>query len=447
MNVITPSLVITVAIEQILIFAPVFLTFRKELKYSRAATAGFFNLYLAASVIFICWGVQMPFTFFYWRGFCSIIALSVGILFCRPMFRLDLRILIFTVFLFKNFIDTARVLSDMINRFLHLDEKVYQVTATEFIIYVLFILALTITVYYRVRPYLLKAVSVTQKIDLWNYLPIVPLVLFLQFRLLNYTEYPMAGRVWTKERILSSIGWILCIFIIHIITLTALSEIEEGFVTKERLRTAELLADSQKSQMARIQQGLEQSRSIRHDFRHHLIALRGLLERRELEEAKEYIDKQLGVFQPSPLIDYCSNRAINSVLSYYLESAKYAGVEITADIRLSMDLPLPDIDFCSILGNLLENALESCNRQTEGTRRIIINLNSIGSSMLALSVKNTYSHEIRMENGQFLSSKRDSLGIGTSSVRHLAERHNGILKFEYKDGMFETSLFLNPQMK
>ena len=447
MNVITPSLVITVAIEQILIFAPVFLTFRKELKYSRAATAGFFNLYLAASVIFICWGVQMPFTFFYWRGFCSIIALSVGILFCRPMFRLDLRILIFTVFLFKNFIDTARVLSDMINRFLHMDEKVYQVTATEFIIYVLFILALTITVYYRVRPYLLKAVSVTQKIDLWNYLPIVPLVLFLQFRLLNYTEYPMAGRVWTKERILSSIGWILCIFIIHIITLTALSEIEEGFVAKERLRTAELLADSQKSQMARIQQGLEQSRSIRHDFRHHLIALRGLLERRELEEAKEYIDKQLGVFQPSPLIDYCSNRAINSVLSYYLESAKYAGVEITADIRLSMDLPLPDIDFCSILGNLLENALESCNRQTEGTRRIIINLNSIGSTMLALSVKNTYSHEIRMENGQFLSSKRDSPGIGTSSVRHLAERHNGILKFEYKDGMFETSLFLNPQMK
>lgn len=447
MSAIDPGLVITIATEQILIFVPVFFTFKKELKLSRAATAGFFNLYLAASVILIYWWVQIPIPFLYWRGICSALVISAGILVCRSLLRLGLRVLIFTVFLFKNFIDTARVLSDIINRFLHMDEHVYRVTAPEFLIYVLFILVLTVTAYYWVKPNLLKAVAVTREIDLWNYLPIVPIMLFLQFRILNYTEYPMAGRIWTKEMILASIGWIVCIYLVHTITLKALSEIEKGFVSKERLRTAELLADSQKNQMACIRLGLEQSRSIRHDFRHHLIALRGLLERREPETAKEYIDKQLGVFPPSPLTDYCSNSAVNSVLSYYLERAKYADTEVAADIRLSGDLPLPDIDFCSILGNLLENALESCSRQTEGSRRITVTLSSIGSSMLALSVKNSYSHEIRMEKGLFLSSKRDSPGVGTASVRHLAERHNGILKFEYKDGMFETSLFLNPQMK
>lgn len=447
MTIFDPGLVLTVAIEQILIFIPLFMTFQKEWKFSRAATAGFFNLYLVASVAFICWTVQAPVTFYYWRSICSIIVMFFGVLFCRFMVRLDLRILIFTVFLFKNFIDTARVISDMINRFLHLDEEAYQVTASEFIIYVLLILALIVTVYYRVKPYLLKAVSVTQKIDLWHYLPVIPFVLFLQFRLLNYTEYPTAGRVWTKERVLSSIGWIVCIFLIHTVTLKALSEIEEGFVSKERLRTAELLADSQKSQMARIQLGLDQSRRIRHDFRHHLIVLRGLMDVATLEDAKEYIDEQLGTLLPSPLTPYCSNNAINAALSYYLEHATYVGAEVTTDIRLSGELPMPEIDFCSILGNLLENALESCKRQTEGPRRIIISLSSIGSSMLALSVKNTYSHEIRIENGQFISSKRDTPGIGTASVRHLAERHNGILKFDCKDGMFETSLFLNPQMK
>ena len=442
-----PMLIFTIAMEQILIFVPVYKTFQKEWKFSRAAIAGFFNIYLIATVLFTCWAVQEPITFYYWRSICAIIVMSFGVLLCRFTIRLDLRILVFTIFLFKNFIDTARVISDMINRFLNVEENIYQVTAGEFIIYVLLILTLIVTVYYRVKPYLLKAVSVTQKIDLWNYLPVVPFVLFLQFRLLNYTEYPTAGRIWTKERILSSIGWIVCIFMIHTVTLIALSEIEEGFVNKERLRTAELLTESQKSQMTRVQLGLDQSRRIRHDFRHHLIVLRGLMERKKVEEAAEYIDEQLGALPPSPLADYCSNSAVNSVLSFYLETAKYAGVEVTTDIRLTGDLPMPEIDFCSILGNLLENALEACKRQTVGQRRIIIALSSIGSSMLALSVKNTYSHEIRKENGQFISSKRNGLGIGTASVRHLAERHNGILKVEYKDGMFETSLFLNPQMK
>ena len=78
---------------------------------------------------------------------------------------------------------------------------------------------------------------------------------------------------------------------------------------------------------------------------------------------------------------------------------------------------MPEIDFCTILGNLLSNAVEACQRQTQGTPSITINIGQAGESMIALSIQNTYSHLIRMKDGRFLSSKREDMGTGTTSVR------------------------------
>ena len=86
-------------------------------------------------------------------------------------------------------------------------------------------------------------------------------------------------------------------------------------------------------------------------------------------------------------------------------------------------------------------------RQTEGPYSITINIGQAGRSMIALSIRNTYTHVIRQKDGRFLSSKRDDMGTGTSSVRYLVERYHGILKFTYDNGIFEASLLLNPMVK
>ena len=53
--------------------------------------------------------------------------------------------------------------------------------------------------------------------------------------------------------------------------------------------------------------------------------------------------------------------------------------------------------------------------------------------------------EIREENGVFLSSHHAGEGIGTMSVRHIADQYHGIARFRYEDGVFETSVLLNPE--
>lgn len=65
--------------------------------------------------------------------------------------------------------------------------------------------------------------------------------------------------------------------------------------------------------------------------------------------------------------------------------------------------------------------------------------------MIILSVRNTYTHTIRLQEDRFLSSKHGDVGIGTASVQYLTDRYHGVLKYRYGNGTFEASLLLNPK--
>ena len=159
------------------------------------------------------------------------------------------------------------------------------------------------------------------------------------------------------------------------------------------------------------------------------------------------INDYLGTYATLDTTQYCQNPSSNALLNYYIQTAQSQGIAVNSSISLPQSLPVPEIDFCTILGNLLSNAVEACQRQTQGTPSITINIGQAGESMIALSIQNTYSHLIRMKDGRFLSSKREDMGTGTTSVRYLVERYHGILKFDYSNGIFEASLLLNPAMK
>lgn len=66
------------------------------------------------------------------------------------------------------------------------------------------------------------------------------------------------------------------------------------------------------------------------------------------------------MFQPQEIRSYCKNYAINAILSFYAEQAEKNG--ITMQVSIQMDDPpvIPETEFCVLIGNLLENAVDAC---------------------------------------------------------------------------------------
>lgn len=124
---------------------------------------------------------------------------------------------------------------------------------------------------------------------------------------------------------------------------------------------------------------------------------------------------------------------------------------------------IPEPEFCVLLGNLLENALDACtaantllseeNRfpqdsaendmpTADGSCFIRVNAKQTGTSMFCLAVDNSSSCPPKLDGEQFYSSKHAGFGMGTASVRLITEKYHGDARFEWKDGVFYASVML-----
>lgn len=216
----------------------------------------------------------------------------------------------------------------------------------------------------------------------------------------------------------------------------------------ERTRQTEQLLEMQKLNYAQLKEKIEETKGLRHDMRQHMRVLRGMLESGENEELDVYLTQfeeamceENVISSKTPMI-ICDNMAVEAILQYYIQRTEYLNIPMEVQGGLPADLWMPETDICPMIGNILENAVEAVQRQkTEGVRYIHLHLNVAKGNWL-IELENTYEGEIQKKGEQFYSSKRNGCGIGTESVKKIAERYGGFVIFEVGEKTFRAAVFI-----
>lgn len=203
-----------------------------------------------------------------------------------------------------------------------------------------------------------------------------------------------------------------------------------------------------KLQNEQTQKHLDEVRSIhremrgyKHDFHHHLQALKGQLEAGQTERALAYIeDLDAKLMQVDTLIK-TGNVTVDAILSAKLAQAKAQGVAVTVKANLPEGLTLSDVELSVLIGNLLDNALEACERaEDEKFIRLYI---AMKGSMLYFSMMNAAGKK-QQKQGSLFSTRKDGFhGFGLSRAERIVHDHGGWIKYNSEDGAF-TSEFLVP---
>ena len=292
---------------------------------------------------------------------------------------------------------------------------------------------------------LLKPLIETRiKFAFWNYLWLVPMGFSILFNLYLYPNLLAKQMPYAAKDFVVYFTWTICSQLFYTILLQTLQATYKSVRATERLNMAEQRIQLQRIQYEKQQLSLEQMAKIQHDMRHHLILLQGMLKRQEYSALEQYIGQLSQNRLYESMKQVSENMAADTILRYYLSLAEREKIEMEAVVELPKELPIDENDLAVILGNLVENALEACQLQTDGARFIKVTAKITTGTMLAIKVKNSYNGVIRRRDGEFLSSKRRGEGIGIASVRNLAERYHGVANFTYQDGIFEASVLLNP---
>lgn len=219
------------------------------------------------------------------------------------------------------------------------------------------------------------------------------------------------------------------------------------YVLASERRKAELLAAQQIRQAqdvafyGRTQALCEELRSVRHELKNHIAAMDTLLAGQRYEELKAYFDGFLGEGRTALAEFHCDNRLIGSVVSGFVSTARSAGIELDVTAAVPESLAVADGDLCSLLSNLLENAVEGCQKAGGNIVRASLHTEK---GYLFLSVTNPAAGDVLAENPALHTTKSSPSGhgCGIPLVRRIAAKYGGCASFGMENGWFTADVML-----
>lgn len=215
--------------------------------------------------------------------------------------------------------------------------------------------------------------------------------------------------------------------------------IQKNADLSERIRFFEM----QENQYIMQKRYIEETSKQRHDFRHFIITLNTLAENGELNSLKEYLTKYMEILPKLNTKTYCKNNAVNALLNYYAQFETENGIHTEWDIVLPDNLSISEPDICSLLGNMIENAISGCMTLSDKNDRYhCLSITVKNNRNLYIVSTNSFNGVVRMKEEQYLSTKRRGNGIGIHSMKIISEKYNGIAKFYHFENEFYADIMI-----
>ena len=225
------------------------------------------------------------------------------------------------------------------------------------------------------------------------------------------------------------------------------------FLYREREKNTQLqqeilVNNLEKQQYELVLSATEQLRIFRHDIRNHLGTLNQMMNRNDNLAARSYIQEINENFEHTYLIASSGNLPIDCIVTMKMNDAIKNAIDFKYTLHIPQGVPCSDYELCSLLGNLLDNALAACKKVLHET---LIECNiSPYKNMMMINVANSYNEKTSFSlNGDCLSGTRsksidDSLyhGIGLRRVHEIAEKYHGFVEITPRDGIFQVTVFL-----
>lgn len=212
---------------------------------------------------------------------------------------------------------------------------------------------------------------------------------------------------------------------------------------KTYLRLIEYQTVQSRQHLGEVQSIYREMRGYKHDFHHHLQALKGQLEAGEVGRALEYIAQLDENLMAVDRLLKTGNVTLDAILSAKIAQAKSAGISVSVKALVPDGLLLTDLELGIVVGNLLDNAIEACGL-AQGDRFIRIYMKMKGK-MLYFSMLNSAGRKERKKGSLFPSRKEGLHGFGLRRVDTILKEHGGWCKYNSEEGAFTTE-FLVPAL-
>lgn len=303
----------------------------------------------------------------------------------------------------------------------------------------------------------------TQDLILRTYLPyevlsgICFLILFIflnrvQFNLkirdcLRLTLYPLSQALlmcgWLKvlsiDRNYVSPALFAALLVICVLADVALLLIIRDVARRAQLESENKLLEQQLVQQEKHYSALtaqyDSIRVMRHDIAKHIDAVESLVRRGEQDEALRYLAEFNEVWHNVP-VSYCQHPVADAFLSGRITAAEEFGIKTEFSGNIRPDIAVSSVDLIRSLGNLLDNAYESCKLSAGSS----VSLKCVESAgRLVIITENPVEASPVKRKKRIPNLER---GIGTRVLSDIAGKYDGSFTAGSEGELYRACLIL-----
>ena len=193
--------------------------------------------------------------------------------------------------------------------------------------------------------------------------------------------------------------------------------------------------DMQYKHYLSLQESQETIKKIHHDINNHMICIKKMYGNNSA--ASEYIE------DISNQIYSCNYNfdSKNMVLDIILSEKKYIcdknKIDFLVDINFDKCNFMDMVDVCSIFSNILDNAIEACNKIKSKDKKITLK-GTVVNDFFVVKCINTKENDVLLSGNKIMTDKKDKdlHGIGINSVKSSVKKYDGSVEFKFEEDKF-----------
>lgn len=238
------------------------------------------------------------------------------------------------------------------------------------------------------------------------------------------------------------------IFVMILMALVLLMTLKLIFVNNKNF-TMENLVETLKNQMRdmtdhyrELNEKNTELRKFRHDTKNHMLAVCSMIEEGRDSQALEYMQKLNDeIYQTSGNIYQTGNYLVDSLLSSKRHIAEQYDIHFEFEGKVPSD-EIGDVDIVVIFSNIIDNAVEACEK-IEGRKQIFIS-SALKNGTCALEVVNPTAGPVDIFNNHIDTSKGNAQlhGFGLSNIEDVVEKYHGVVQIFCEKNEFTIKVMI-----
>lgn len=212
---------------------------------------------------------------------------------------------------------------------------------------------------------------------------------------------------------------------------------------KVKLELVNEKLDMQYKYYLMVKESQEKMKQVYHDMNNHMENIRSL--KNSSEDVNEYINNIEDEVKNNKNIYNTGNALLDIILYEKSKDCIKNNIDFNVGIDFSKCEFVDMIDISSIFSNLIDNAIEACNKINDNNIEKYITIKgTFIKSYYVVRCENSKTNKVIIKNNKILTSKKDKFlhGIGLDSIKSSIKKYNGELKIKNSEFKFITSIHI-----